>query len=254
MPTKLAPKSEALPKWSHDKVVALHARYIEEDLSLRELGDEIGLTYERVRQLFEDESLPPKKVKRQTVRRYSKKFSADQDVERIQTLYRKHGTIEAVHEETGHPVEHISQIVANMPLREVYRRRGETPSYKHSYVVECLQEAAKELGEPLGRLRYREEAAKRGWPTDLTVIRAFKTWKKACDAAGVKCNPAEGPRKGAYTAQDCITAMRICAAEVERIPSYEMYSEWASERQQPSGSTVRVKVGPWRKALKRAFG
>lgn len=250
MPTKPLEKEQ---DWDRAHVHAMHKAYLG-GATLRELGKANGVSYERIRQLFGDEGLPTERAKRQTVARYAHEVAAWQRKEEIWELYREHGTVEAVVEKTEIPRLYVARVIADMPLRQVYRRKGENKSYERSQIVESLRAAAKVCGEPLTIPAYRKEAPKQGWPADLTVIRAFGTWEDACKASRVKANPSEGPRKGSYTADDCISAVRICAAELDHVPNYEQYVQWARANRQPSGATVRVKVGPWREALKLAFG
>lgn len=171
----------------------------------------------------------------------------------VWTLYREHGTVEAVAEATGLPRHEISKIIDKMPLRQIYRRKGSPTTYDEEFRRQCLREAAEICGEPLTIPAYRLEAPKRGWPSDHTHVHAHGTFEAACTAAGVKANPSEGPRKGAYTVEDCLTSLRFYFAEIGKEPSYERYCDWARANGQISGSTIRVKVGSWRKALQQAY-
>lgn len=181
----------------------------------------------------------------------------------VWNLYRKHGTIEAVADELGVSREEISPIVNQMPLRQLYRRRGAPPpSYNRKDLAVVLREAANVCGEPLTLPAYHKVAPKHGWPAALTITKEFDTWEAACKYANVKANPSTGTRKGSYTVEDCLVALRICRSDlIEReeltedgAPSYERYSKWARENHQPSGPTVRNKVGAWREAIRQAYG
>lgn len=274
------------PEWSREIVVQMHRRYIQ-GATLRELGSEYGITYERVRQLFQAYHLPTKKHKRQTLASYEQQYEAWSRKEEIRELYKELGTVEAVAREVGLPRSYVAPVLSGMQLRQLYRRRGQSPAYDESFILGCLRKAAEycrgcggegtvvhqdddqtfrvkcdrcegsgkgSLSDPLTIPAYRKVAPKHGFPADLTVIRAFGSWQRACEVAGVKANPAEGPRRNAITADQCIQALRLCSADIGRIPSYELYSEWAREHKMPSGPTVRVKVGPWSEALLLAFG
>ncbi len=174
--------------------------------------------------------------------------------EQIWDLYRKHGTVERVAAEIGIPRPFVGSVIDQMPLRQIYRRTGQSTTYDQDFLKKCLREAAKVCGEPLTIPAYRQEAPKQEWPADLTITKAFGNWENACKAAGVKSNASQGPRRGAYTEEDCLIALRICKAEMGEIPSYEKYCDWAKINRRPSGATVRVKVGPWREALRKAYG
>lgn len=184
------------------------------------------------------------------------------DKENIWTLYKEHGTVEAVADALGVPRHEVSPVIDEMPLRQVYRRKGSAPQiYDRKQLTAVLKKAAKICGEPLTLPAYHKVAPEEGWPAALTITQVFGTWEEACKEAGVKVNPSTGPRAGSYTVEDCLVALRVCKADLiasgeiteDGAPSYERYMKWANANQQPSGSTVRVKVGPWRTALSMAY-
>lgn len=184
------------------------------------------------------------------------------DKKRVWDLYREYGTVDAVAEALDVPRSEISPIVDEMPLRQLYRRRGSpAPVYDRETLGRALKEAAKVCGEPLTLPAYHKVAPEYGWPAALTITKEFGTWEAACKYAQVKANPSTGTRKGSYTVDDCLAALRTCRADLiqkgeigdEGVPSYERYCKWARANQQPSGPTVRNKVGAWREAIRLAF-
>ena len=184
------------------------------------------------------------------------------DTERVESLYKKYGTVDAVVDELGLHRAEVSRIVDKMPFRQIYMRKGSPPkAYTRKELLDVLKEAAKICGEPLTLPNYHKEAPSRGWPAALTITRTFGTWENGCKEAGVKANPSTGPREGSYTEEDCLLALRICRADLIELgeipengaPSYERYVDWARANQQPSGPTVRAKIGPWREALALAY-
>lgn len=179
--------------------------------------------------------------------------NAKEREQEIWNLYREHGTVEAVVDRIGIPRQAVSAVIDGMPLRQVYRRKGILPAYKKEILKKALKAAAEVCGEPLTIPAYRLEAPSHGWPADLTITKAFGSWGEACAAAGVTFNTPKGAQRGSYGRGDCVKALRLCKAELGDVPSYERYSVWARENRQPSGSTVRVKIGPWREALQAAF-
>lgn len=189
--------------------------------------------------------------------------TAEVTKERIWDLYRKHGTVEAVADALDLPRHEVSPIIDAMPLRQVYRHKGSAPIiYDEEDLKQVLREAAKVCGEPLTLPAYHKAAPKYGWPSALTITQRFKTWEEACKAAGVKVNRSTGPRKGSISIEDCLVALRICRADLIKLneipeggePSYERYVKWARANSQPSGPTVRSKIGPWKAALELAYG
>jgi hypothetical protein len=219
---------------------------------------------------------------------HRRSFPTDQE---IWELYEKYGTVEAVADKLGVPRHEVSPIIDEMPLRQVYRRKGSAPIvYTDKQLLTVLKKAAKICGEPLTLPAYHKVAPRHEWPAALTITQRFGTWEKACNKAKVKVNHATGPRKGAISVEKCLVALRLCRADFtreaieynERVrelraqpeeeltpeerdmvklgevaedvePSYERYVKWARANKQPSGPTVRSKVGPWRTALQLAY-
>lgn len=200
--------------------------------------------------------------------------------QKIWELYEKHGTVEKVADILGVPRHEVSPIIDEMPLRQVFRRKGSASVlYTDDQLLDILRKAAKVCGEPLTLPNYHAKAPSEGWPAALTVTSRFGTWEEACKLAGVKVNKATGPRKGSITVEKCLVALRLCRADftqeaathnarVEILktmdpdkldaeersiltlgevaedvePSYERYVKWARANKQPSGPTVRAKV------------
>lgn len=188
--------------------------------------------------------------------------TADITREQIWDLYKKHGTVEAVADELGVSRHEVSPVIDEMPQRQVYRHKGSAPTiYSNKRLKEVLKEAAKVCGEPLTLPAYHRAAPTHSWPAALTITQRFGTWEAACKSAGVKVNPSTGPRKGSISIDQCLKALRICRADLIASndippggePSYERYVKWARANGQPSGPTVRAKVGPWSKALEMAY-
>lgn len=251
--------------WTRNEVLSMYEQFVQ-GKSLRDLGEMHNISHEGVRQLFVEHKLPTERPRPQTLRRLATEVEAWTHKDEIWTLYQDLGSVARVAKKTKLPHHQVADVVNQMPLREIYRRKGEPSSYPKDKIIAALREAAKTCGEPLTIACYRKAAGPTrneageivnpgpGWPADLTITRAFGSWQAACEAAGVKYNPPKGPQKGATTADECIIAVRLCASEIGKVPSYAAYSKWARENRQPSGPTVRVKVGPWRQALKEAFG
>lgn len=240
-------------EWTRDEVLTMHTQYMDDGKTLRELGAEHGVTYERVRQLFKQYELPTKKFKRQTLRRYEQEFEAWQRRDEIIEAYKKVGTVDDTARTVGIPRQYVGPVISTYELRHLYRKKGEAASYDEDYILTSLQRAAQLCGEPLTIPAYRKVAPANDFPADLTVIRAFGTWRDACERAGVRANPSEGPRAGAITVDQCLAALRECATDIKHVPSYSEYNKWAKDNKRPSGPTVRVKIGPWRFALTLAF-
>lgn len=183
--------------------------------------------------------------------------------EKVWALYREHGTVEKVAEAMGMPRSQVAPIIDQMPLRQVFRRKGTPASvYSRDELLGVLRAAGKVCGEPLTLPAYHAAAPTHEWPSALTITQVFGTWEEGCKEAGVAANKSTGPRKGSYTVEDCLVALRACRADLvdtgeiapDGAPSYDRYCKWAKPNKQPSGPTVRVKVGKWQEALSIAYG
>lgn len=100
-----------------------------------------------------------------------------------------------------------------------------------------------------------------GAPAAATVVNRFGTWSTAMAAAGLAPNRGTGPGHARrFAREDAVAALRACADERGRLPSYQEYERWqAANRPQrgkgghgayPSGATVRYLLGgSWGRAL-----
>lgn len=142
-------------------------------------------------------------------------------------------------------------------------------AYDESDYVAALRACAAERGAATVN-GYREWASARGGvPSIARVVQHYGLWRSALAAAGLP-QPRIGTRPGnarLYDESLCLAAVRLCAVELRRTPSYESYQAWtravrlsvgAAERERdrflpPSGQTVRNKIGPrWAECLDRA--
>lgn len=174
----------------------------------------------------------------------------------IVASYKKLGNVTMVATELNLPYAEVSTVVQTMPDRELYRRRGQQDGYDKEELKDFLRTAAQTVTGndfPLTIPAYRAIAPQLGLPSVEVYIRAFDSFANACAAAGVKHNPAkEGTRQ--YSDEDCDKAIRLCAKELGKRPSYRMYEEWAKDRDMPSGPTIRARnKGKWSPAIKKAF-
>jgi len=238
--------------WSREQVIEMHKRY-ENGATLRELGAEIGITYERVRQLFQKFDLPTGRADRGTVNRYESMFSAWEHEDQILESYKRIGTVTGTSGELGISEADVSTVLDSFAMRNSYTRKGSHHSYEQPQLEAALRTAAEQIGEPLTIPGYRKIAPELGLPADLTIIRSFGTWNAACASAGVKANPSQGKRSGSYIEQDCINSIRKCAEDLGKVPSYAAYNKWAKANEAPSGQTIRVKMSGWSDALLRSF-
>lgn len=235
-------------------------RQYEGGKSLADIGEQLGVSHETVRQLFIANELPIISLAERGARAQAEfAEQAAKYRDRVVQLYKSHGTIDAVAEQIPLPRQMISQMVSEIPNRESYRRRGNRSLRAPEEIVPDLQRAAKAKGEPLTTTAYAQAARELGLAAYMTVIRSFRAvdakhpWAAALKAAGVQGNEPRGRYKTSYTPEECVSAVSECllAHGSERV-SYDVYCEWAPGRELPSGPTVRSLVG-WNQAVDDAF-
>jgi Homing endonuclease associated repeat len=208
------------------RVADMHAKY-SEGASLREVGEEHGLSGERVRQLF--------------VRNGLKTRSPDE--------------------------VRAAQKVARKAAREKKRKGRRSTAdwiekkYSDAELLEILQEANRAVGGVLTVHRYdrlakqRNLADGRPWPTHQTHFHRFGSWRQALLAAGLTANPSSAiAGQRLFDVGHCIDAIRHVAREVGAQPTVSEYESIAraSNGALPSAATVRNRCGSWGEALRQA--
>lgn len=241
-------------KWTSERVLEMHATYMDSDKSLREVGELYGISYERVRQLFAEYELPKRERSVAAARRDAQTQEADDRQDEIIALYQELGSITDVAQAIELPIAAVRDVVNAYPLREAYRKHGEVTTYTDDEIIFAIQKAAALVGEPLSRNAYQALAPDHKLPAHYTIERHFETWYAACEAAGVETFAQRGPRDSSIQREDCSVALIACAAEIGHVPSYSEYNRWASGNDEaPSGSTVRKKFPNWKSAVTETF-
>lgn len=194
--------------------------------SLVEVGNEYGISRERVRQLFREAGLSTRSRAETAAIRGKPKPAAKPRRSRVGL----------------HP--------------EWARKR-----YSDGDLIGCLQMAGETVGGVLsarsydGFARGRVFADGRRWPTHQTAANRFGSWREALKAAGLRANPSS-PIAGQriFDRGHCIDAVRHVDRELGRTPSvqdYERFSK-ASGGALPSSATIRARCGSWVGALRLA--
>ena len=244
-------------KWSHEEIKAMYDQYVRGG-TLRSIGRDYNLSYERVRQLFQEHGLVSDSVRMDSARRYERILEAWERNDEIIDSYKLSGNADAVVQDTGLRRAQVDTVLGAFKQRATYRNRGGTQKgrvrYSDSTIMENLRTAAEECGQPLTISAYNKFADGKGYPTNLTIMNRFGSWHAACEAAGVKANQ-QRPRRRVFDAEDCIAAIRQCTEENDGVvPSYMRYVDWAKGNSQaPSAPTIRNRLGSWKEALEAAF-
>lgn len=208
----------------------MYAKY-DNGASLREVGEEFGLTGERVRQLFARNGLKTRS--------------------RLEAKAHLKAAREA----------------ALQAEREEMRKRRRTSAdwiekkYSDVELLQILRDASDAIGGVLTTSGYDQFAKGRSfidgrpWPTHQTPFNRFGSWRKALLAAGLAANPSS-PIAGQriFDPNHCIDAIRHVHRQVGAVPTFSEYESIAraSNGAFPSGATVRNRCGSWTEALRMA--
>lgn len=223
---------------TRDEILVMHEEY-QSGKSLREVGRLHGLTGSRIGQLFDREGLP-RRTKSEIV-------ALRQDLIPSQTIidcYKELGSVKAVATRLRIPRARVSEVVDDLLHREFYQHRRTPRLYAKRDYLNGLKRAAEVNGEPLTMAAYRTIAQAEGLPTITSIIKFFGSWNKALRAAEVKGNPSSNAHWG-FTQEDCVASVASYMAEDGS--TYEGYCKWRKP-QDPSGPTVRNKIGSWNEA------
>jgi hypothetical protein len=128
------------------------------------------------------------------------------------------------------------------------------------------------------RQSWYDEHRPPGSPSGRRLCKVYKSWTKACRAAGGHVDPASGAKSWThgrsgkraaprYTRKEVVRAVIACAAAIGRMPSSHAYYMWAAEQRRrakktgaaaryPAQRTVEHHVGGWaevRRAVEEAL-
>lgn len=162
------------------------------------------------------------------------------------------------------------ELLARASLGEAQLAGRPTRPWDRESAAAALRRFADEAngGECPSAKLYRELAPLLGGcPSPARVMQIFGRWSLACEAAGLTPNTGTRPGHSAsFAREDAIAALRRCAEETGRLPSYAGYEDWQRSKRPPgsgkgargpypSGAGVRNLVAPrWTDCLRAAFG
>lgn len=255
---------EARKGQANPRVLAMYQSY-ERGATLVEIGDDFGITRERVRQLFKKAGLQTRTVSAAAALKQAANLQrADEIVERFRDL--KDSV--AVASELDIPKNIVTSVLRERLSPGEYRgltastKVGSAKRFTDRELIEFLIEANRELGGTLTGTafnvlaRSRHTADGRAWPSKQTYFLRFGSWRKALITAQLDANPSSAVAgRGRYGPQRCAAALREAHLSLGKVPTRADYERWYSngqEGRQPSPSTVIKRCGTWRDALRLA--
>ena len=228
-------------------------------MTLTEVAAAFGVSRQAVTQLLERAEVPLRSPAAQGSLRAAgrREAEAERRVEAV-ALFRESGDYGAVAAELEMPRAAVRRVVRDaLEGSALYRLRRARKRYGDAELLECLREAARELGQPLGEQAYDALAAGRAlpggrsWPTSQTICLRLGGWATALEEAGLEARRTGGQPRTRWSAGDCTEALREAARLIGRPPTPTEYERLASARggAWPSASTVRKRCGPWREVI-----
>jgi DNA-binding CsgD family transcriptional regulator len=233
-----------------------------EGKTLREIGSQVGLSAERVRQIITRAGHPIKGLREQR-----KQVAATDTAEAEYTIAawvesHKGCTLEEIEAATGYSVDRIRKLL-NARLRHLILQDTDESKQKVSALRKwskaqtllALQQAAKRVS-PLTREAY-DDLIKNGaviGPVGSGIVQKFESWKSACDAAGVQ--PGEAVRDNyerEFSYGDFEAALVQFISESDNL-GINAYDRWESQKEGlPSSVLIRVRYGSWQLAWQNAL-
>jgi hypothetical protein len=238
----------------------MRAVYVQ-GLTLEQVGEQFGLTRERVRQIFREAGLSTRSTRE--TRALRAKQILEGRGEEIKAAFRISYDIEAVARRFGLPISIAWEYIkAQFPHSWERRRpRPFQPKYPTEELIELLQSAADAVGGDLREESYcryaagRSTADGRPWPSSATISARFGSWSRALVAAGMEpLGRLRKQHRRKFSDEDCLAAIRAAAEALGELPTMAAYRDFAraSAGSYPSQVTLRLRLGPWHEALSRA--
>lgn len=252
------------------------AKRVLEGETLRQVGDSIGVTRERIRQRLKRVGVSRQKIRQLEATQRTERKKLDSELHRMQLplvedFVRKHpGCFE--HEIASHfgmPTSNIPKLVTNvswlvLKSQDVEGKRvSDLPSILEARrkSIAALKTAAT-FCFPVTGVEY-DSLLRQGMmagPSRMRVIQVFGSWKAACAEAGVECGVgvlAIGQTANWTTTELVESVAAFLVDETFRGASYQ-YDEWRDKHNHnndiPSFGTVRKRLGPsWRDVRRQAL-
>lgn len=227
---------------------------------LQSIGDDYGLTRQRIDQIVREHDIPPRK--RITA---SERFAREHG-KKVHASFVRLRDPKAVARETGLPLPKVKSYLKDIGLAKAVipatERRGRGEKYPDDEVMAGLREAYESgitAGKPLSAAAYDQWRRDNGKDvvSSIRIIQRYGSWRDAVEKAGV---PANQPNRGSYHAtsqEKCLNALVSYVKEEfgdGNRPTAQRYDLWSRDHDDaPSLGTVRKAFGgKWKHALDEA--
>lgn len=235
------------------KMIARH----NEGLTLGEIGDEFGVTRERVRQIFVQEGV--------LNRNYRSKKSRDED-KRLAALkpdmlaaYREQGSADRTAQMFGTTAERLMKVIGDsvteLDMRMTKANMNRTSQFRaEDYEMHMKRALALQSDGYLSAEKYEAYArATKGAPSHQTVMKWYGTWRSALQQTlGMECLPSGASRgfgAAKYTDADMLDALERMYRDSGKLPIFDGYRQEQLPTE-PSCHVIRARFGSWTAALR----
>jgi DNA-binding transcriptional regulator LsrR (DeoR family) len=262
-PELSAAEIEARKRGASPRVLEMYELY-EHGATLEEIGDDFGITRERVRQLFKQAGLQTRTISATAA---LKQAADHQRADEIVDCFRQVKDLAVVAQELDIPKNVVTKVLRERLSPREYREltasasAGPAKRFTDAELIEFLIEASSELGgtltgtafNVLARSRYTADG--RLWPSKQMYALRFGSWRGALIGAQLDANPSSPVAgKGRFGTEQCVEALREVHLSLGKVPTRVEYERhWhGAEGRLPSSSTVIKRCGTWSEALRLA--
>lgn len=230
--------------------------------TLEEIGNSLGLSRERVRQIIAESGHSVKELRAQR-KRIAEDLRAERQL-KIATWIETHKGCTPAELEThfGTPFHELTELLTprlrNLILTDEDDESTEVSAntkWSPEQILFALRQAAKRTS-PLTREAYDQlvESKVVMGPVGSRIVHIFTSWSVACAIAGVESGEAVRDNyEKEFTTEALLTALSQFIMESESL-STQAYDNWRSQGEGlPSSITIRLKFGGWTASRRRAL-
>ena len=226
-------------------VVALR----QQGLTLKEIGQILGVSRERVRQILKAKGGPSgEEVSRAKQERLDlRSLDIQQQVQMLmdQGIFQ----MSIIEEKLNLPRNQIRALIGPDLSAKIVRTSHQKKIWTDDRIMQSSLEVSD--GDSMLSTKQYADALKSGkinGPTLAIIFHRFGSWKNACDLAGVKCRDVKG-RPKATSKVRAIADVNDFLTQVIGSVTASKYEKWAASNKKVSLGTLRNLFGSWANAV-----